>query len=413
MGVTLGNIPCVEPMRVYESCRNQQLPVDWLGKPNSMRVGLRDPGQGWLLMARGDIATLLAGGTNAFDLTFTSPGGQQTFKNLCIVNARAIMPSSRGNPGIPYLVEISDRRYVYQDIAIDKAYNLASPLDGSLYAATKNSGSAWTWDQIAQDLWNAVGASLLGTYTTGGPPSGTLPFLPNGTPGPFNFYGGNAWLALRSFLDRLGCALKLDPTTDTFSIVQLGDPDAVETAAEATWDSNRLWDDDTIEPADVLLVEKVRVLFPIYPAPTDGTSPWYHVDNTDPSAVPGFLTGTTVVLQDDMVALGSSPSNASALSTRAAERTADWFRIQENAYAPKLRRVYQQFFPEPGFLPGALLSEAGLEDRGKGPKTTVVRRADVPDPRQVWKAATIPPFAGCFVTDVSCSGGSLVVTKNC
>src|SRR5581483_3126753 len=58
-GITFGGKPCILPNTIMDACRQQGLPTDWFGKPNSYRCPRGTQyGEAWLLMRKGDIDAL-------------------------------------------------------------------------------------------------------------------------------------------------------------------------------------------------------------------------------------------------------------------------------------------------------------------------------------------------------------------
>lgn len=381
--VTWGGRPCVEPRSALDACRSADppLPADWWGLPNSWAnpLGCRS-GTGWVLLLRRDLDAL--GLAQARDLVFSldaseiagiqSPTRTVTHRSLHAVAARCITPGLRGDPLSCYLVELADRRRLYRPIPIDRAYNVPLYPGGSAYrSATKNAGSAWTWAQAAQDVWESVGVSRLGAFPG-------LPFTPHGAPQGLAYHGRYALDALEDLLDRLGCALKLDTQSDTFSIVRLGAADAAADAALAAWDHLRALDDDPLEPTLGRYPQYARVLFPKLRPHADltGSSPWYAVDVADPSGTPaGVESGTYALIEDRSLqavyAADGTLQNAAALAARAAELAADHFRELRQ---DRLRRVYCLPLDGVGLRPGSRLRLARHGDRGRGLVTEALSR---------------------------------------
>lgn len=376
--IRFGAEPCLDPLALLETCQRLSLPTAWWGLPNSWTcpLGTRS-GTGHILLSRASLDTLgldtprdlvmsiargeLAGGT-------TTPQSV-THKNLHVVRAECLTPGLRGDPNGAYLVELADRRRLYRPTPIDKAYNVKVPLGGasSYYSATLNAGSPWTWAQVAEDIWNAVGASRLGAYPG-------LPFSPSGTPGGLDFYGWYALDALHTILDRLSCALKLDTVTDAFSVVRLGSADAAASSALSALDPVRIWDEETQSPYQGRVPQYVRVLFPKQrtggPDVTGG-SPYYASDQTDAlGALSGVVSGSYAIVFDELEAAYDADgvlSNAAALATRAAERAADYFR---KVRVDPFHKTFS--LPRGGVRPGSTVKAARWGDRGRGLVTEAV-----------------------------------------
>lgn len=369
MGITFGNQPCVEPNSAYESCVRLGLSASWYGLPNqfSNPLGCR-PGVGHILLTRAALDALDLDAAHDLVMRLGKPevGGRGyatavTHKSLHVVLARNLTPGLRADKNACYLVTLADRRRLLRPIPIDKAYNVRSTPSGATYfSATLNTGSLWTWATMLSDIWSAVGTANLGTYPG-------LGFTPDGTPECFAFHGWYALDALEVVLDRVGCALKLDTQTDVFSIVRIGASDTQAAAALAADDELRVLDSEFVEPDAARYPQYVRVLFPRHRAAADttGGSPYYSVDTADPSGTPaGVRSGTYAVVYDDLPATYNAAgtlTNAAALATRAAERTADHYR---RLRLDRRERVYG--LPLPEFSPGSQIKAVRHGDRGRG-----------------------------------------------
>lgn len=376
MGITFGGRPCLEPVALYESCLTQDPPLPtapWFGSANSFRCPLgRTPGRGTLLMSRKDIDVLGNGNRNqTFDLKFLDDSNRLvTIKSLVLVRAVALSPGKSGSADTPYYLEIADQRALWSMAKIDKAYNVRDG-EGSTSAflsATKNGGSDWTWATMFADLWSQHG--LLGTAPS-------LPYTPDGTPEGWIFWGANAWDAINDVLDRIGCAFKLDPLTGTKSIVRRGyDTDNANANAVSRLSKYRIWDTYEIEPEYGRLPEKITVRFAKSPPLTTGASNYYTVDVADTTATVA-LTGTRVILDDDLLALyDATPTltNSAALATRAAERAAAWFKAARLAGQRETLEFAGMHGVDVICAVGAIYGEAAWLDRGKGYRTALAAR---------------------------------------
>jgi hypothetical protein len=368
MAVIFGAYECLDPRVLAEECYRHNLPVEpWLGKANSFACPLGPtPGQGILLLLRATLDTLNLNANH--DLVFWDGiRPKVTLKNLVPVRAMCCTPGARGDRLAAYMLEITDKRWLASAYPIDAAYNVRSEAGGSSYfSATKNGGSAWTWAEMVQDIWETI--TPLGAWPG-------LPFTPHGTPEGFSFYGANAYDALNTVLDRLGCALYLDPLTDRFTIKQLGEADATATDTLIQWDDLRIWDDEPIEPNRGRVPHKVRVHFVKQDdtADTTGASHYYTLDRTDPTAsgvLSGVESGTYALLYDDLPAVYAAGvlSNGSTLSDRADERAEDFFR---QARQERIGRTYTGQAAPAGLLPGKQIRAIEWRDLGAGLVTRV------------------------------------------
>ncbi len=384
MSALFGSFPLLAPEIERENAARNGSPLTPWGAANSYRNRLGGAsGRGWILLLRSDLDSL--GIDTKADLVFSGDQNKATLtlRSLHIVKAGVICPGQRGDGDGACWAEIADRRRLLRAIPIDKAYNLRdAPGSAGYYSATKNAGSAWTWTQLVEDVWGIVGtgATKLGAYPG-------LPFAPDGTPEGFNFYGGaSALMALDAVLERLGCALKLDLIADAFSIVRIQSADATATAALALRDGERIWDAEPQFPTRGKLPQYVRVLFSKQRDTTDttGGSPFYVVDVADASGTPAAVeAGTYAVIKDDMPALYAAGvlSNGAALATRAAERSADWYRIAKQT---RVSRTYTGLWSDVGLRPGAQLQAEVFEERGDDPlgfRTSILSTDGEYDPR--------------------------------
>jgi hypothetical protein len=378
MATSLGGLPCVDPTNHYRQCIERRLPVNWWGQANAFSFGLgREPGRGKLLMRYKELSALDM--TTDHDLTFTGTdpvANVYTLQNLTVNAAECLSPGASGDDDAVFLVDVADRRNNLAKIPIDKGYNVSSE-DGTAYLTnTKNGGSNWTWQTMVNDLVTALGLST-GSFT--------LPFTPHGTPENLTYWGSYAWDALCNVLDRIACAVKYDPAADTFSIVRLGSTDATAAGVMSDLDGIRTWDGYPLDPSRAWRPEKIRVRFNRRPRPTDGSSPYYNVDVTL-AATTGVVSGTYVILEDDLTALGATgtPTNSATLSTRATERSDDWLRKRQS-FGRRLLKVYRDFNPDvPGSVLGSTVGQVGFDDRGGPFRTEIVSRPD--DRLEDWRA---------------------------
>jgi hypothetical protein len=382
VGVLLGNEPALDPAALYRQCveADPPLPTDvWFGKCNKFVHNLGEqPGTGGLLLSGATLDKLDL--NTSYDLTFddlTNP--PVVFHQITVTSARCVTPGLRGDPAAAYYAEVADRRKLMAAVPIDRAYNRLSCDGTGYFAATLNSGSPWTWQQVVQNLATALG---LGTVT--------LPFTPDGTPENLLFFGDYAWRALNVVARLVGCAVLYDPTDDEdgvsgVSVVQVGVADADADSVLDGLDALRVWD---YEPRVLTLGNgvpaKVRVRFRRYPPPADGTTPFYYVEKDPPGTLTTATAPDSVVWLDDDLAARCDGSNAvtngTALGTRATERAAEYYRALTGAGADPLLRVYAGVQLDAG--PGAKVKAVVVQDTGGGYKTEVYRGRAVEPPGQ-------------------------------
>lgn len=380
MTCVFGGQPALDPEHEREECERLSYPVTpWYGTANNFRCPVgQQAGAGILLLARGSLNALNK--ENLHSLTFEANSDRVTLKSLLLVRAFQTTPGARDDPSAGYWCEIVDKRHLARATGIDKSYNIRSSPGGSFFSASRNGGSDWTWVTMTTDVWNAVGK--LGTFPG-------LPFTPNGTPEGFSFFGTYAYDALGIVLDRIGCALKLDPTTDTFSIVRLSVEDLLSDQDLAREDAVLIWETGPVEPNRGRVPQKVRILFPrqrVAPDTTGG-SPWEVRDVSDAAtggALPGVESNTFAILYDDLPAIfdsGGSLTNGTDLTNRAAERAADYFR---KARLSRINRGFTGALSGRGQLPGARIKVIEWTEHGggqglfQGVKTEIARFPGLP-----------------------------------
>jgi len=361
-----GTLACTDPRTLADACRaaEPQIPTDpWFGRAGTYRCPLgRRHGSAHFLLRKRDLDALGTAADHA--LTFEDDAGNRiSFARLTLVKAVCVTPGHEDGPLAAFECEAADRRVHLARIPVDKGYNVKTADGGDYQAQTKNAGSAWTWSGVVNDLCTTLGISIP-----------AVPFTPHGTPENLTYYGSFAWAALCDVADRLACAVRYDPVADSFTLVRLGDVAAAADAAVARLkrDGLRTWDAYPVEPERGRRPQKVRVRFRRYPLPTDGSSPWYTVDVTLPTAA-GVVAGTYVQFDDDSAALGATgtPSNSATLATRARERADDWARKQRG-FDDRFLVEYRDFQPSGVTILGPTVGEVGFDDKG-GPMRTVVR----------------------------------------
>lgn len=390
---------CADPETTRAWCKAHGiLTDDWWGMPNSFRLTTgREVGRGWILLRKRDLNSISLVADHSLVFSGEDAAHVVTLSPITLLHARCITPGAASDAEAVYVCEVVDRRHHLARIPVDKAYNVRKA-DGSGYLAnTLNSGVAWTWQQIVNNLSNAT----LGIGDL------TLPFTPDATPESLVYYASYAWDALSDVLDRIACTIRYNPTTNTFAILRLGSAGDAEltTLEDSSRYKGRTWDGYCSEYVRGELPEKVRVHFWRRPSPTDGSSPYYTVDVTL-TATSGVVAGTYVNLFDDLVALGATgtPSNSAACSTRATERATDW-RRKHLSYERRLQREYRDFQSGAVTAVGSAVALAGYDDRGGLMRTVVLAEAD--KRLEKWKPLTTEWLDWMGMS----SGGSITVEE--
>lgn len=222
--------------------------IPMLARANSLYVPTgRWPARGWILLARSDY-NKLSTYSSKFSLEIGDPTLQNntaTITNLSIVQAQCVTTGLPADTGAVYLVEITDRRGVLHNkwfqAPVSASYNVRSPAyPTNYYSLSLNSGSAWTWTTMLQDIWNKL--NVLGAGTMLGTWPG-IPSAPTGNPEGFWFAGVPGWYALCDLLDDIGMTIACDPTSaNPYTIVAAGAADAAFSLLQAKYDQTNLED---------------------------------------------------------------------------------------------------------------------------------------------------------------------------
>lgn len=358
MSFSLDGYPALKPSPRYRG--HPDLP-----RANSFANPLGGaPGRGWLLMLRRDLDALnYAGADDVFRTLDLGPISPE--KILICAAPECVSPGGDTDPRAAYIVPIADKRWLYyqRGDTITKSYNARSDEDAAYLSGTLNVGSAWTWQQLVTDLW----PSALGTAPT-------LPFSPHSVPEGLWYHGISRLEALDHILWRLACALRYDLAADTFSIVRLGlTTDTTATDADDLVRLHRkrlIWDDYPQQGNTIRYPETIRTEFLIKAPYDDGSAPYTTKNSTVDPTPATTASGTVILLQDDLVAQstdGSTISNDSALTARAAERYSDWLRKRTNYDTDRIR-VYRGLIDLSPAV-GALNEACLWRDTGAGAMT--------------------------------------------
>jgi len=380
----LGGKRLTHPREVYEYAITNRTPTDFWQRANSYTCGRGEkPGQAWVLMTRKLLDEL---GRNEFHtLRFVDGKTIIDIENLSIVKSSTMSQSVAGDARAPRLVYLEDKRRQLQYSSINAQYNVRIPAPsttsgtGLYYTASLNSGSVWTWQTLATNLWASLPSTVAGTAPA-------LPYTPDGTPEGWRFIGVSAWRGLHVVLEKIGCTTVYDPILDVFTYVQLGVAQTGLLAALDRIEDRKLYDYDPQENYQLAnMPEKIRVFF--------ARRETYHgiemdtplVDNWEMSpavskdyatAIAGAQAGTIVSVWDDLPALfdyTNLNTNSAALQTRANEIGLNIVR-RIDVSEERLRRTYSGLVKT--IIPGAEISELIWRDYGDGGGlvTEIVRR---------------------------------------
>lgn len=364
MSVLFGNQQAVDPESLRAACAGGGVdPSPFWGKANAFRVRAGyEPSSGHILLTKDALDALTL--TQSHTLTFVGADTNSIdLSPVTLLDRLSVLSGAPDDGAEVFVCTVVDRRHFMQMVPFSAGfagYNVEAAAGGSYLSGTLNSGSAWTWQGVVNDLVTALGEDTA---------EFVLPFTPDGTPENLVFDISDVpgpWAALCRVLTRIGCVAVLDPTDDTFSVVRQGSG-MTSALATLTGDADYLgdvWDGHAREEVRGWRPEKAKVLFPRRPQPTTGAAPYYAVDVTL-SATTGVEAGTYVVLPDDNTADGATgtPSNSAALATRAQERADDWLRVR-GTYDRPLVRAWRDFQRKAVGLVGVWADAVTYDDRG-------------------------------------------------
>ncbi|HZZ77566.1 MAG TPA: hypothetical protein VFE62_03550, partial [Gemmataceae bacterium] len=302
--------------------------------PNTVYIPQgEEPGRAWVFVPRSGLSRLNF--YNPLSLTFSMDSlGVMTWYGLTLCREpQSVIPGYIANDPLGAVVlELADVRWrvssPYRHVSCTKMYNVPANILGSTpttyLASSLNGGSAWTWSQMVEDIWNLMSAQL-GAFPG-------LPFAPDGAPNGWIVQGGSAWKFLNQVLRRIGCTVTASASTGQLAIVQQGAADPALDATLARYARRKIHDG---EFSRVLFDPfGVRVHFRSVKLTPDGIPLWlqaspYTVDVAGPNPT-AENAGIYHPIWDDLFAIYDSVgalTNASALASRAAERSADFFRM--------------------------------------------------------------------------------------
>lgn len=195
------------------------------------------------------------------------PGDEQdfTFKNWIVTGYFDALPVKGTRP---IVVTLADPRHVFRNSAYAKQYNIRYPLGSRYEPDSLNSGNPWTWEEIFDDLWNAVPTQgLITTFTKNN--------LPTTTPENIDVLGEPAWDAICRLAHQQGLEIYYDPFTATITI------DKVDGAMVTVQPERRLAQSGDDAPSGLeqaYAPENVRVFFAKRAEPEDGNHLPHQID---------------------------------------------------------------------------------------------------------------------------------------
>lgn len=243
-GTSTKKIPLVDPRSIRENrTRFIREEIPNLDRANGFYVPTgENRARVWILVSRAAYDLVRGYGTSYQLDMGVGTGGRILLQNLVIVQARCVSRGLASDPNAVYLVELTDKRGIlcapWFEYPTNRYYNVLSPAYPRLYYnASLNSGSAWTWQTLTENLWAQMSFAL-----------GSFPGLPaltfSGLPANFNLDGVSCWKALCNILEHLGLGVACDLTnaTQPYSIVSYGATDATFDTLTTTY-AGRLRDD--------------------------------------------------------------------------------------------------------------------------------------------------------------------------
>lgn len=349
----------------------------------------REPARGRLLLSRAALNAINLDGLHT--LVMVDPlGNRVSVGGLVIIKEPVNITASNVANDVKsaYLVDVADARWrvrnPHYSVVINHQFNVRAPAYAAAgdatayYAGSLNTGTAWTWLGMVQTIWTTM-ATQLGTAPA------SLPFTPDGTPESWIFPGVPAWDSLCDVLDRIGCAVVWNATTGLYSIVRVGVADAAGDAIIAAAAPRRIDDAECLTvvrgkiPSNVVVYfRRVRQWGGSEESATNTSSQWAStplVAVTVNGTAANTEANTSAVIFDDLPALYDSTGaamNSSAISTRAAERAADYYRQMTGAGGGRFRRLFSGLV---NIAPGATVKGVAWRQDGGGAIVTEVVRA--------------------------------------
>lgn len=383
MAVNFADYSCQEPDILEGSCRRNGIPTaPWYGLCNSFTnpIGIK-PGRGHLLLLRGILDKIILSEYQTLEFASYPSNSQQSVLKLAAVRVvgapMAITPGYPGDEATAFLVEVADRRIDCVGLA-NKRYNWRMMPDVPHDSTSLNSGSAWTWAEMLEDLWDAVGN--LGDFPD-------LPRTPDGTPQQIDARACLAADVLQDLLLLNGLSIYYDVFADTFTIIDIGDDsfaDYADTLLEKYMDV-RCWDQEFQHDA-ATIPAYVRVAFPVWSmggTPIDHGS-YFRVDVANETGEPDE-EDSYVLIQDFTACrtnqVGTS-LNTSELATRAADIAEQWYKRATLDQFTPLARSLSGAISDSDLMPGQLFDAVIWSDTGKlgtapGPVTHLIRHGRI------------------------------------
>lgn len=395
--ITLDDMQVYDPSRLAADLTRIDRPIaKFWGKANNFVLPRgRNPGIGHLLMLHRDVVNLDGSFTNfSHVLRFDDDyDGGVTIHKLGISRVQALTGMNvKDVPEAMYLVEVTDARSIAPYSAVDKTYNvrtyqyLSTSDSSDYYYHSLNSGSAWTWTEIINDLW-AYLPTAMASVTIGAS-------WPTGFPENYSFRGMNAWDAINKILDDTGHTIYRN-LLGVWTISPKGSSQNINRqeatfrqqgyVRDATWDHPNK--DDSIQ-----IPAKVSVYFhaayhafqSVTPDPNSrvvtGKDAWismplYKEEFTSTTLFPNLQApiGTNAAIHDSLCAYYDEAGtllNGAQLTSRAQSVAENYLTAKAYRDDPTLHSVYLGYHAQ--ILPGPEVEAVWWFELGRGSRTEVL-----------------------------------------
>lgn len=216
----LGTLACVDPGPLYDDNQAISAQTEFWGRANSYTSEIgQEAGTAWVLLTREAYDELDTDSTQT--LIWHDDGTEYEFPGLVVESAYC--QGIDGDGKAPYLVKLRDIRFLLANSgAYHGRFNMSAAMPEGTYSSvrrydvdTTNGGTAWTWQEMFDEVWDALPAAA------GASP--TLPWTPPHEPQSWRFDGKTAWEAIGMILAACQSAISCDPFSGTLSVVALGD----------------------------------------------------------------------------------------------------------------------------------------------------------------------------------------------
>jgi len=319
ISITINGYPCLNPLSLWRECRRLGLDTSlWERRANSYwNPRGTEPGRGWFLLQRKHVSHLDPDGF--IEVRFCFGDDSITIPYLYLSGHMELLGNGLSSLGdaSPCLVEVVDRRLHFRNSALGDTghYNIRKRVfhegvpyhDGSLQV---------DWPTLFQRVWSV--------WATGVPVPAT-PSFPYSTP-PENIWEGEGTTPednLNRLLQILNWDVVYDPTTDTFTIVDLANYQYIDGKDLLSWltenQSRILYG----YQGTLGKVNKPRYLDVQFPAYYGHAGLEYDLNVTGGMTAPGMLFGMTQVVRKDLDLYGDPGTSLKVASTYPYVKTED------------------------------------------------------------------------------------------